>query len=446
MKKALLSAAVIVFIAVSAYAKTTFVMLPMVNGGVSDSQLDDGYNSFYLNLVNSKKFNIADRDKLKNVLSENKLELSGLSENKSEITKIGKLLGADKLISSKIFQKAEKQVAIFIQVIDVTTAQVELTKEIYYYNYNAEADGRYCAAEIAAKYPLTGEVLGKSGDVVIINLGDTDGLKEGDRIFVARNEVMYGDNKEVLYVETKRVGVLRVTGLMGSRAKAKTDTLTDPKDSVRKGDIVSPEPIPQKETVISKDPLLSNVAKGKLILDDDMERKQYLSPTYNSGDSYVGGKLNLCSTNNNSGHTYAFYPIPYDNLMNFVMEGDVEFRRVKADYNRFDVVFRCNGNYLQEIAYTFYWQDKGSFAVYFSSMGQIFNLVPLQASSAINRGEAVNRFRIVSFGSKFDLYLNDQFIVGFEDERLEKGVVGFECANGGHVMVDNVRIWDAVQK
>jgi hypothetical protein len=128
------------------------------------------------------------------------------------------------------------------------------------------------------------------------------------------------------------------------------------------------------------------------------------------------------------------------------MEGDVEFRKVKAEYNRFDIVIRCNGNYLQEVAYTLFWQDKGSFAVYFTSMGQIFNLVPLQASSAINRGEAVNRFKIVAYGSKFDFYLNDQFVVGFEDERLEKGVVGFECANGGHVMVDNVKIWDAVKK
>lgn len=446
MKKLLISAAILMIFSVTLSAKTTFVMLPMVNGGVTASQLEDGYNSFYVNLQNSKKFNIVDRDKLKNILSENKLELSGLAENKSEITKIGKLLGADKLISSKIFKKSSDQVAIFIQVIDVSTAQVELTKEIYYYNYNAEADGRYCAAEIAAKYPLTGEVIARSGGNIILNLGGTDGLKEGDRIFVARNEVTYGDNREVLFVDTKRVGILRVTSLMGGRAKAVVESLADPKETVMKGDTISPEPVPQKPSVISKDPLLPGIQKGSLVLEDDMERKKFLSPTYNSGEGYVGGRLNLCSTNNTSGHTYAFYPMPYDNLSNFIMEGEVEFRRVKSEYNRFDVVIRCNGNYLQEVAYTLFWQDKGSFAVYFTSMGQIFNLVPLQASSAINRGEAVNRFRIAAYGPRIDLYINDQFVVGFEDERLEKGVVGFECANGGHVMVDNVKIWDAVLK
>lgn len=442
MKKSVLSALFLFSFVTAAIAKTTFVMLPMTTEGIGSAVMEEAFSSFYGNLINSKKFNIVDRDKLKNILTENKMELSGLAENKNQIEKIGKLLGADKLISSKIYKKGTDQLAISFQVIDVRTAQVEMSKEIYYYNYGAEADGRYCAAEIAAKYPLLGEVIGKTGDSVIISLGEADGLAAGDRIFVARNETTYGDNKEVLFVEVKRIGVLRVQTLMGGRAKVTVESLEDPGDSPKKGDIVSPEPVPLKNTVISKSPLLPNVKKGTLILDDDMERKTYLSPTYNSGSSYVSGKLNLCSTNNNSGHTYAYYPMPYNTLRDFIMEGDVEFRKVTADYNRFDVVFRCNGNYLQEVAYTYYWQDKGSFAVYLTSMGQLFNLVPLQGSSAINRGEAVNRFRIIAAGSKFDLYLNDQFVVGFEDERLEKGYVGFECASGGHVMIDNVRIWE----
>lgn len=446
MKKMLFGVSVLILGAALSYAKTTFVMLPMATEGVNTSVMEEAFSSFYGNLINSKKFNIVDRDKLKNILSENKMELSGLAENRSDIAKIGKLLGADKLISSKIYKKGTDQVAIFFQVIDVRTAQVETSKEIYYYNYGAEADGRYCAAEIAAKYPLLGEVLGKAGDSVIINLGDADGLNIGDRIFAARNEITYGDNKEVLFVEVKRIGILRVQTLMGGRAKVQVEELSNPSENLKKGDIVSPEPVPLKNTVISKDPLLPNIKKGTLILDDDMERKTYLSPTYNSGDSYVGGKLNLCSTNNNSGHTYAYYPMPYNNLRDFIMEGDVEFMRIKADYNRFDVVFRCNGNYLQEVAYTYYWQDKGSFAVYLTSMGQLFNLVQLQGSSAINRGESVNHFKIVAYGSKFDLYLNDQFVIGFEDERLEKGYVGFECASGGHVRVDNVKIWEVSQK
>lgn len=446
MKKILFVSVFILLSCALSFAKTTFVMLPMTYEDVSAAVMEEAYSSFYGNLVNSKKFNIADRDKLKNVLSENKLELAGLAENRSEIEKIGKLLGADKLISSKIYKKGKDQVAIFFQVIDVKTAQVEMSKEIYYYNYGAEADGRYCAAEISAKYPLLGEVIGKAGESLIINLGEADGLREGDRIFTARNEITYGDNREVLFVEVKRIGILRVQSLMGGRAKVTVESLVSSANPPKKGDIISPEPVPEKDAVLSKTPLLPDVKKGSLILDDDMERKKYLSPTYNSGESYVYGKLNLCSTNNNSGHTYAFYPMPFNNLRDFIMEGEVEFKPVKAEYNRFDVVFRCNGNYLQEIAYSFFWQNQGSFAVYFDSMGQLFTLANLQGSSAINRGTGMNRFRIVAAGSKFDLYLNDQFIIGFEDERLEKGCVGFECASGGHVTVDNVKIWEIAQK
>jgi hypothetical protein len=445
MNKIILWTSAFLILSGLSFAKITFVMLPMSNEGASKSQLEGAFNSFYGNLINSKKFNIVDRERLKSILEENKMELSGLVENKNDIVKIGKLLGADKLISSKIYMKSADQIAVFFQVIDVKTAQVEMSKEIYYENYGAESDGRYCAAEIAAKYPLLGEVLGKAGDNVIINLGDNDGIAVGDRIFAARYEVMRGDNNEVLYEESKRIGILRVTGLMGGRSKTTVEKLADPKNTVQKGDIISPEPVPPKDTVIAKSPQMPDVKKGALVLDDDMQKKQYLTAVYNSGNSYDNGKLNLCATNITSGHVYAYYPLPFNNLQNFIMEGDVDFKKITADFNRIEVVFRCNGNYLQETAYSFFWQNHGEFSVYMSSMGQIFKLVPLQSSPAINRGEGSNHFKIVALGSRFDLYLNDQFIVGFEDERLEKGYVGFECGADGFVNIDNVKIWEISQ-
>ena len=437
----------LLFIVISgiSFAKITFVMLPMSEEGVSKFETDSGFNSFYGNLVNSKKFNIVDRERLNTILSENKLELSGLAENKNNIMKIGELLSADKLITSKIYLKASNQVAIFFQIIDVKTSQVEISREISFLNYSAESDGRYCAAEIIAKYPLLGEVLGKAGDNIIINLGENDGIKIGERIFLARNDITYGDNKEILYQEEKRLGILRVTGSMGGRSKTSVESLENPDIVIQKGDIVSPEPIPARETQISKTPLLQDVKKGNLILDDDMKKKKYLSVTYNCGESYVDGKLSLCATNINSGHVYTFYPLPYNNLQNFIMEGDIEFKKINSTYNRFEVLFRSNGEYIQSLSYSLYWHSQGQYGIYLYYLGQLFNLLPLQGTPAINTGTGLNHFKIVAYGSKFDFYMNDQFLAGMEDERLEKGYVGFEADFGGFSTVNNIKIWDAVK-
>ena len=445
MFKTLLPCILFLVICGISYSKTTFVMLPMTEESVSKSEADAGFNSFYGNLINSKKFNIVDRERLNSILAETKLELSGLSENKNDISKLGKLLGADKLITSKIYMKAADQPAIFFQVIDVQTAQVEISREISFQNYSAESDGRYCAAEVINKYPVLGEVLGKAGDSVIINLGENDGISVGEKIFAARNDITYGDNKEILYQEEKRLGILRVTGIMGGRAKTSVETLENPDADIRKGDIISPEPIPAKETVISKTPLLPDIKKGNIILDDDMKKKHYLAVTYNAGESYVDGKLSMCATNINSGHVYTFYPIPYDNLSNFIMEGDVEFKKIDSTYNRMEVLFRSNGDYVQSETYSFYWHSKGQYGVYLFNLGQLFELMPLQGSPAITRETGLNRFRIVAYGSRFDLYINDQFLVGIENERLEKGSVGFEVGYGGYSTVNDVKIWEAVK-
>ena len=64
----------------------------------------------------------------------------------------------------------------------------------------------------------------------------------------------------------------------------------------------------------------------------------------------------------------------------------------------------------------------------------------------LNRGLTKNKFRIVAYGSKFDIYINDEFLIGFEDELFDKGTVGFTAKMGCYLTIDNVKIWEAVSE
>lgn len=46
----------------------------------------------------------------------------------------------------------------------------------------------------------------------------------------------------------------------------------------------------------------------------------------------------------------------------------------------------------------------------------------------------------------FSCYFNDEFVIGFEDESLEKGRPGFMAESYGYVTVDDVKICEAVMK
>ena len=192
---------------------------------------------------------------------------------------------------------------------------------------------------------------------------------------------------------------------------------------------------------------MTNVEKGKLILDDDMQQNKYLSVKNGQGEAYVDGKLQLNALQRKAGHAYCFYPRPYNQLENFIFEGDIEFLETKNKYNKADVVFRSNSEYgANHFAYSFFFNNDGSYEVNLSINGSNNQLIPLQSTPYLNRGVKKNHFRIVAYESKFDLYLNDNFISGFEHEMLEKGAVGFMASFGSYIAVSNVKIWEAIKK
>ena len=430
----------------SAFAQISFAILPIeAKGEISAESRESAESALYQSLIESRKYKIIERSLIEDILQEQSFQMTGATEENKAV-EIGKILGVEKLIASTLYLKEENQPAISFSVIDVATAEVEFSRELSFSNYRADSLARFCASHIVNEYPLLGTVLGEAKGIIVVNLGKNHGIKTGMRLFVARKEELVDESGEVLFQEVNRLGSLRVTKITATRAQTQVISLEDPDTSIEKEDLVSPEPIPKRESAISSEPLLSNIVKGKLLLDDDMEQRKYLSPTYNQGDDYVEGKLHLNGIHLTAGHTYSYYPTPFDKLENFIIEGAVEFQPIEEKYNKFSVIFRSKGDYHNSDNYNFYWHDEGAFAIYHWRLSNPFELVPLQASPAINRGVARNTFRVVAYGSKFDCYLNDEFVIGFEDETLEKGQIGFMVEFYGYSTIDDVKIWEAVKE
>jgi Curli production assembly/transport component CsgG len=436
----------LLLLSVNAYGETSFAILPMeVQGDVKPEKVEEVMGSLYKNLISSGKYRIVDREHVKDVLKEQSFQMSGLT-SKQETEKLGKLLNVDKLIAISMYMKKTNQFALNLRVIDIANGQAELYKEIYQENYTLGDHGRFCAAEIIVNYPLLGKIEGVLNDIIIVSIGENNGLKDGNRLFVARKEVLRSNTGEVLFQEYIRIGTLEIIALDSVRAKAKVKKIQKSGESFMKGDIVSPEPLPKKNIYISKTPLLADIEKGKIILDDDMQQNRYLSVTNGQGESYINGKLQLNALHRKAGHAYCFYPRPYDQLENIIFEGDIEFLETKNKYNKADVVFRSNMEYINQDAYRLFFNNDGGYEVSLLIDGRSNQLINLQSTPYLNRGAKKNRFRIVAYEAKFDLYLNDNFVTGFEHEMLEKGTVGFRAQYASHIAVTNVKIWEAIKK
>lgn len=436
------------FFSNSAFSEISFAVLPIESkGNVLAGHKEAAESSLYQNLIESGKYTIVERNRIKQIIQEQLFQTSAFTDP-AKAAEIGRILGVEKLIASVIYWKSQYELAINFSVIDVATAQVELSKERTTEGYPPQVLGRFCAAEIIAEYPLLGKILGETDDIFIVSLGKNHGLKVGDRLFVARKEILLDDKGEVLFQELNRLGTMEVTKLDADRSQGKVRLLSDPSKFFKKDDLVSPEPIPKKESVISKKPLLPDVVKGNLILEDDMREKKYLSVTNSKGKTYIDGKLHLNATHlrpeYGTSHAFCYYPSPYDQLSDFILEGEMKFKRIKCEYNKFAVVFRSNGIHHTEDAYQFFINNAGQYAIDAIIKGVYFNIIPGQSTPLLNRGTSKNKFMIVAYGSRVDVYINDKFLVGFEHELFEKGMVGCKSNYGCYVTVDNIRIWEAV--
>ncbi len=72
-------------------------------------------------------FNLIERRKLDQVMKEQSLEMAGIIDNQA--SKLGQLVGADKIITGSLM-KVDNKYVLLVKMVDVTTGQVDMTEGI----------------------------------------------------------------------------------------------------------------------------------------------------------------------------------------------------------------------------------------------------------------------------------------------------------------------------
>jgi hypothetical protein len=429
----------------NAYSQTSFAMFPMEKrGSIKPEIVEEAQGRLNQILIESKKYLIVDRQRTGTILQEQAFQISGVTDQNT-IIKLGKIFNVDKFIHTILYQKTGNQFALRCSVIDVTTGQTEMTKEISRQNYTPTNLGSDCAGEIISTYPLMGKIEGITKDIFVANLGKKHGLNNGDRLFVARKKVVAGDDGKILFQELVRIGTIEVTSADEAWSKTKITKLAHSEVTIFKDDLVSPSPIPKNETLISNVPLLPKIKKSKILLEDDMKKNQYLFVELNEGDSYRRGKLKMTSSLTSSNPARCFYPPPFNELQNFIIEGEMEFDKViERGNNCFKFYFRSNNRQGKQFrGYVLLFNAYGQYAVSIQEVAKEYYIVPFTSTPYLNRGESENKFKIVAYDSKFDIYVNDKYLVSFEDEQGSQGTVGLMARQGTSTTVSNITIWQA---
>lgn len=128
-----LSLAGIIFLFLSgiAFATESKITLALIDLEVGDTLRAEQMalsNRFRSELINTAKFTVVERNKIKQLIKEQKLALMGMVDEKSAV-KIGKMLGVKKIVSGSV-AKVGNVFSVSARMIDVESGQIDVTADM----------------------------------------------------------------------------------------------------------------------------------------------------------------------------------------------------------------------------------------------------------------------------------------------------------------------------
>ncbi len=175
---------------------------------------------FITGIVKTGRFDVIERAMLQKIVSEQKLSAAGLIDETSAAT-LGKILGVKVIISGSIV-KLNDSIEINSRVINVENGSIIAAESS---RGKANTDLHALVDELLAKiignFPLTGYVVKKNPQSVIIDLGLSSGLNPGTEFFIYKEGgvIKHPKTGEVLDVEQIVTGRLIVTKVSQSIAE-----------------------------------------------------------------------------------------------------------------------------------------------------------------------------------------------------------------------------------
>ncbi len=164
-----------------AAARMSLSILPF-NGKIKNSSVQEMADDFLVAaIVDQKRFQVVEREKLKQILQEQKLAKEKLTDPEHSV-QIGKLISADALVATTVTE-GQKSVEIVSRLVNTETAEVMETKDAYIEDKSLAAvkelmDG--LAAKLSLGFPVVeGMVIKREKGTVYSDIGRNTGVRNG---------------------------------------------------------------------------------------------------------------------------------------------------------------------------------------------------------------------------------------------------------------------------
>tara|TARA_Y100001970_G_scaffold140892_1_gene173537 strand:+ start:1014 stop:1979 length:966 start_codon:yes stop_codon:yes gene_type:complete len=239
--------------------------------GKADLKMSDMLTT---SLFNTSRFEIVERNKIDKVFQEQNFGMSGMVDE-STAAEVGKILGAEYVIFGSItyadvttydkfaFDLKETKVIIDVRAVNTTTGQILLSetatgtsevKQITNKNGTVvegifDMNAQFAAAakqaiervsiKIANLSPLIGFVINVEEDIIVIDIGEEQGIEKGDQFvaFTVVEEIFHPVTKERIGWKKEILNELKIVSTEKTMSNAKI-TKSQSTKSLNPGDFV----------------------------------------------------------------------------------------------------------------------------------------------------------------------------------------------------------------
>ncbi|MFH0785045.1 MAG: FlgO family outer membrane protein [Pseudomonadota bacterium] len=214
---------------------------------------------FTTSLVQDGRFQVVERAMLKKIIDEQKLGMSGLIDENSS-SQLGKILGVKTIISGSVLQ-LHNAIEVNARIINVSTGSIVAAENLRSSNTdNLKETIERLTGKIVKNFPLTGYVVKKRNNTVLIDLGTTSNLQIGMEFIVFKegDVIKHPKTGEVLDVEQILTGKVKISQISANLATAKI-IQEEPKQEISYGQLV--QSIRKNESQSEKKPESTVVKK-----------------------------------------------------------------------------------------------------------------------------------------------------------------------------------------
>ncbi len=308
-----------VIFATSCYAdfkKTKIAVLDFELRGDSFTTKDMGgivAEWFTTTMVQDGRFEVVERALLRKIVEEQKLGMTGLIDESSS-AHLGKILGVKTIITGSVLQ-FQDTIEVNARIINVNTGSIVAAENIRSNtSENLKKVIELLTSRIVKNFPLTGYVVKKRGDSILIDLGATSNLQVGMEFIVFKEGevIKHPKTGEVLEVEQIHTGKVKITEISANTASAEIISEA-PGQKIVYGQLV--RSVHKPETIGEKSESQSSGPKSAVKAEEQPEQKK--SPVQEPPADLpreqgpAGERDNLAS----GGQGPPFLPLPTGNYM-----------------------------------------------------------------------------------------------------------------------------------